>query len=256
MSNNIQQKHFERIHDRYQYHYYDKYSNFYRKKVILDKIRKFFEKKNILEIGCGGGSNYLIFKREKLIENKNYLALDISSKAVKDFNLICKNDLNATSLQADFTKKDIKLENKFDLILFLGVLHHMTNDMDVVMENIQNNLNKNGLVIFFEPNAHFLNWLRKLWYKISDDFDDINERALYPKEIDYHASKYSLKLIYSKYVGNIGFFLILQSMILRTPKWLKFITYIPLTYLDLFLEKFQLKNALAAMIRIYEIKSK
>jgi len=50
--------------------------------------------------------------------------------------------------------------------------------------------------------------------------------------------------------------LILQSMILRTPKWLKFITYIPLTYLDLFLEKFQLKNALAAMIRIYEIKSK
>ena len=42
MTNSNQQKHFENIHDRYQYHYYDKYSNYYRKKVILDKIKIFF----------------------------------------------------------------------------------------------------------------------------------------------------------------------------------------------------------------------
>ena len=54
--------------------------------------------------------------------------------------------------------------------------------------------------------------------------------------------KHSLKLHYGKYIGNIGFFVILQSMILRTPKWLKFITYLPITYLDLFFfENFQLK---------------
>lgn len=254
MTNSVQQKLFEKIHERYQYHYYDKYSNFYRKLIILEKIRKFFKnKKNILEIGCGGGSNYLTFKREKLIRNNNYLALDISSKAVKDFNLICKNDENANAFQCDFTQKNLKFEKKkFDLILFIGVLHHMTNDMDEVFNNIANNLNENGLVIFFEPNAHFLNWLRKIWYKISDEFDDVNERALYPEEIDHHSKKHSLKLNYCKYIGNIGFFVILQSMILRTPKWLKSITYFPLTYLDLFFEKFQIKNCLGAMIRIYE----
>ena len=138
----------------------------------------------------------------------------------------------------------------------MGVLHHMTNDIGEVMNNIENNLNKNGLVIFFEPNAHFLNWIGKLWYKISDDFDEVNERALYPQEIDYQSQKHSLKLINGQYIGNIGYFFILQSMILRTPKWLKFITYIPLTYLDLFLEKFQMKNCLAAMLRIYKYDSK
>ena len=257
MTNSNQQKHFENIHDRYQYHYYDKYSNFYRKSVILDKIKIFFKnKKNILEVGCGGGSNYLTFKKEKLIGNNKYLALDISSKAISDFNRLCKDDFNASGIRADFTKKNLKFEKKFDLILFMGVLHHMSNDINEVMNNIKNNLNKNGLVIFFEPNAHFLNWLRKFWYKMSNDFDDENERALYPQEIEFYARKHSLMLINSKYIGNIGFFVILQSMILKTPKWLKSIIYIPLTYLDLFLEKFQLRNTLAAMIRIYKNDSK
>ena len=257
MNNSIQQKHFENIHDRYQYHYYDRYSNFYRKKIILDKIKKIFKnKKNILEIGCGGGSNYLTFKKEKLIGNNKYLALDISSKAILDFKKISKDDSNAIGIQADFTKKNLKFDKKFDLILFMGVLHHMTNDMNEVMNNIKNNLNKNGLVIFFEPNAHFLNWLRKFWYKISDYFDDVNEKALYPKEIEYHARKHSLSLINLQYIGNIGFFVILQSMILKTPKWLKLIMYLPLTYLDLFLEKFQLRNTLAAMIMVYKNDAK
>ena len=106
--------------------------------------------------------------------------------------------------------------------------------------------------LFLEPNADFLNWIRVIWYKLSNDFDEENERALTSSEIDYHANKYKLKLFHSKYIGNLGFFVILQSMILKTPKWLKFITYLPLTYLDMLIEKIQSRYLLASMIRIYK----
>ena len=47
----------------------------------------------------------------------------------------------------------------------MGVLHHMTNDLDQVMINIKKHLSSNGLVIFLEPNADFLNWIRVISYK-------------------------------------------------------------------------------------------
>ena len=248
-----QAKLFQKLHDRYQYHYFDKFSNFYRKKIVIDKIKIYFKgKKNILEIGCGGGSNYNVFKKGKLLINKKYLALDIAPKAIEDFNQISNFDSNARGLVVDFTEKNLDINEKFDLILFMGVLHHMTNDLDQVMENVKKHLNKNGLVIFFEPNANFLNRIRSLWYKLSNDFDEENERALKDSEIDFLAKKYNLSLQYSKFIGNLGFFVILQSMVVRTPKWLKFIAYIPLTYFDLLVEKFQSKYILATMIRIYK----
>lgn len=248
-----QAKLFQKIHDRYQNHYFDKFSNFYRKKIVINKIKESFKgKKSILEVGCGGGSNYKVFRKEKILINKEYLALDIAPKAINDFNLISKNDFNSKGLVIDFTKKNLDINKKFDLILFMGVLHHMTNDLNEVMENVKNHLNKNGEVIFFEPNANFLNYIRAMWYKLSTDFDEENERALSANEVDYFAYKNKLSLKYSKYVGNLGFFIILQSMILRTPKWLKMITYLPLTYFDLFIEKFQSKYILATMIRIYK----
>lgn len=252
MTKEKQIKLFQEIHDRYQYHYYDKFSNFYRKKIIINKIKKFFkDKRNILEIGCGGGSNYKVFRKEKLLINKEYLALDISPKAIFDFNKISNKDSSSRGLVKDFTEKNLDLNEKFDLILFMGVLHHMTNDLNQVMNNVKKHLNKNGVVIFFEPNAYFLNWLRLIWYKISNDFDDENERALTVDEIDYFADKNNLSLLSSKYIGNLGFFIILQSMILRTPKWIKFLLFLPLTYFDLIIENIQSKFILATMIRVY-----
>ena len=78
-----------------------------------------------------------------------------------------------------------------------------------------------------------------------------NERALKGSEIDFYAKKHNLKLEKSLYIGNLRFFIILQSIILRTPKWLNHLTYLPLTYFDFFFEKFKSKYALAAMIKIY-----
>ena len=252
MATEKQREHFEKVHNRYQDHYYDSYSNFYRSNVIINKIKPFFcDIGSYLEIGCGGGSNYQSFVREGLIKG-NYYALDISQKSVDNFNYLVKGNANSKAYTCDFTKKDLDLGESFDLIIFMGVLHHMTNNLDDVMKNVENHLNLGGSVIFFEPNANFLNSIRRIWYKLSDDFDDTNERALTANEIDFYAKNNDLKLFKSTYFGNIGFFIILQSMILHTPKWFKRLTYIPLTFFDLWIENFQSKYTLAAMIRVYK----
>ena len=252
MKRKSQSELFNNILNKYKDNYYDQYSNFYRNKVILSKIKKFCNfKKSILEVGCGGGSNYMIFQKNNMISG-SYYAIDISEKCVEDFNKMTINNENAFAYLVDFTEKNLNLNQTFDVILFMGVLHHMTNDLDVVMDNINKHLKLEGIVIFSEPNANFLNSIRKIWYKLSDDFDHENERALTIKEIDYYAERKLLKNISFKYFGNLGFFIILQSMIIRTPKFIKHITYKFLTYFDLLLERIQSKYHLAAMIIIYK----
>ena len=180
--------------------------------------------------------------------------MDISKECVDDFNYMNKNN-NANAYLGDFTQKNLNLNQTFDLILFMGVLHHMANDIDIVMDNINRHLNSEGIVIFSEPNANFLNLIRKIWYRLSDDFDHENERALTIKEIDFYAGKNSLNNIYYRYFGNLGFFIILQSMVIRTPKFIKHISYKFLTYFDLLLERIESKYLLAAMIIVYKKKN-
>ena len=127
----------------------------------------------------------------------------------------------------------------------------MTNDLEKVFKNSDTHFEKNEFVIFIEPNADFLNSIRKIWYRVSDNFDHTNKRALTANEIHSFAKQNNLQLDELVYFGSIGFFLILQSMILKTPKWFKQATYIPLTTFDLWTEKVKSKYLLSSMICRY-----
>ena len=93
MSNQTQRDHFEVLHDKYQDHYFDRDSHYYRENVIIAKIKNELKKSNnILEVGCGGGSNFRTFSKLDLINGK-YFAIDISPKAVENFNeIVSGND--------------------------------------------------------------------------------------------------------------------------------------------------------------------
>ena len=249
MATNKQREHFENIHDRYQDHYYDSYSNYYREKIIDSKMVEYLAQANsVLEIGCGGASNYLRFA-EQGFSFQTYDAIDISPPAVKDFNSATPE--NATGFVFDFTIPNVSTGKKYELILFLGVLHHMTNNLEYVFNNVKNALTRDGVVIFIEPNANFMNTIRNIWYRLSDDFDHTNERALTSNEIDLHATNAGLSLQKSKYFGHIGFFVILQSMVLRTPKAVKKCLTKPLVAWDRLIEKVNSKHVLAVMFRVY-----
>ena len=86
MSSSNQKQLFEDLHLNYQDHYFDAYSNLYRDELIYNKIALHIIKaKRVLEVGCGGGHNFLDFVKLGMSAD-TYHAIDISSKAAAEFN--------------------------------------------------------------------------------------------------------------------------------------------------------------------------
>lgn len=113
-----------------------KYFNEVKKKkyFVENHIKKFanFKKyinKNILEIGCGIGTDAIEFIRN----NNNYIGIDYSSKSIN----ICKTRVARYNLEKCYPKflvdncetlKKVKnLKINFDLIYSFGVIHHTPN---------------------------------------------------------------------------------------------------------------------------------
>ena len=58
----------------YQDHYFDKESVYYREEIYIKKLKKYFEGSvDILEVGCGDGSNIEILEKNGISE-KNILS--------------------------------------------------------------------------------------------------------------------------------------------------------------------------------------
>ena len=127
----------------------------------------------------------------------------------------------------------------------------MTKELDLAMKNCNKFLKKNGYLILIEPNSAFLNSIRNLWYRLSEKFDNENERALSIEEISALCKKNNFEKLSVRFGGNVGFFVIFNSMILGTPRWLKHALYKPLTLFDLILQKLNFKYISAFHISIW-----
>ena len=251
MSKN-QSKHYDKISKKYQEHYFDNESKYYRSKIFIQRFKKYLDDGvEILDVGCGNGS-YIEILEENGIKGKNYCGLDTSIENTKLFN--DKFNFKYKVFHEDFTKKNLNLNKKFDSILLIGAVHHMYLDIEIVFENLFNHLNENGKIVIVEPNGSFLNFLRNYWYKKDKYFDETSERALKLSEIDTVAEK-KFRKIFCEYLGFIGYFVILQSMIFRTPKIIKKKTYKFLTYIDEIMSKFNSKYLSSSYIIIYKKKS-
>jgi len=124
-----------------------------RKKVYKYLISEFFQPKaetKMLDIGCGTG-DILDFLPENIVYTGFDLNPDYINTAKTRFgtrgNFVCKR---AGEFELDETKKET-----FDIIITLGVLHHLTDtEIEEIFKTTNRYLKKGGFFFCFEPVYH------------------------------------------------------------------------------------------------------
>ena len=112
----------------------------------------------LLEVGCGGG-----FTAEYLADlYESYTGIDHSEKLIR-YAEVHNDGPNREFICADV--RDFDTENRYDVMLMIGVLHHIA-EPEKVLAKLRRLLTPNGVVAVNEPQSgnpmiSALRWLRK-----------------------------------------------------------------------------------------------
>ncbi len=107
---------------------------------------------SIADIGCGTGK--LISKIDKRINNSFLIGLDISEDMIlHSQGKILTGNNKILFINDDFMKYDFK--NRFDMIIFSYVLHHMDNPIEA-LRRAKELLTNNGNILFSVPGTNYL----------------------------------------------------------------------------------------------------
>jgi len=106
----------------------------------------------ILDVGCGAGKNLL--KIDSEYEDCELYGIDISEKMVEIAKQNSANAMNRIVFSnIDFLK--FNLEEKYDIIIFNYVLHHMEKPQ-LAVEKAYSLLKNNGLIMITVPGTEYL----------------------------------------------------------------------------------------------------
>jgi SAM-dependent methyltransferase len=167
---------------------------------------------NVLEAMCGSGqtTGYL------LRNNARVTGLDISSVEVDAFKARWSGCQAVCCSLLDSEMPD----NSFDCVAIVGGLHHIQPNVSPAIREIHRVLKPGGYFCFMEPHTGSLpDLVRRFWYKHDRFFSD-NEAAINVEALEQEfASHFSVSRV--RYLGNLAFLLVLNSLIFRIPARLK-----------------------------------
>lgn len=120
--------------------------------------------KQILEVGCGAGFS-VDYLKGKFI---NYKGVDYSKNLI-NYALKHNSNKNVNFECSNISKFNTKL--KFDVILMIGVLHHMP-DPENIIKSLEKILSPQGIIVVNEPQAGnpLIGLLRKIRKKIDKNY--------------------------------------------------------------------------------------
>jgi 2-polyprenyl-6-hydroxyphenyl methylase/3-demethylubiquinone-9 3-methyltransferase len=129
-------------------------SNLYRRIFInLDDLSSKIRRKvscpnEILEIGCGEGA--MTERLAKAYPTSNITAIDISANLGR---LLSGGRQNIEFIQTDVENLLRSFPGrKYDLVVMVDVLHHISSDREKTLRNIKNTLNHQGVFVLKEMN--------------------------------------------------------------------------------------------------------
>jgi SAM-dependent methyltransferase len=162
---------FVKEHGCYEVHPDREYIRIIVKSGILNERRQM-----VLDVGCGSGAFGL------RLANYGFpvLGVDISMLSVKVANYLAKKKkLNADFLVADIEKMPLR-NNSINLIFCGFVLHHISQTLHKVVQEIARISNVNAKLYLCEPHAHNLGCF--IQYHFGSDRTP-NEKALNPRKL-------------------------------------------------------------------------
>lgn len=102
--------------------------------------------KKVLDLGCFMGNSLSMYLAENASE---YIAIDLSEKAINHLNHRLRNISTANAYAIDFLSEEFK-EKEFDLIYAYAVLHHFK-DVDQLITVLNLKLAKKGRIVSYDP---------------------------------------------------------------------------------------------------------
>jgi 2-polyprenyl-3-methyl-5-hydroxy-6-metoxy-1,4-benzoquinol methylase len=206
----LQQEHYDQIAVDYEAHYSDSWSLEYRRAFIYEPI---FEGLNlcgmqVLDAMCGSGQTTAYL----LKQGASVTGLDISNEVIESFKA---RWTTSTGVQRSLLDSGFE-NNTFDCVVIVGGLHHIHPNVSRAVHEIHRLLKPGGYFCFMEPHTGSLpDLIRRIWYKHDRYFSE-NEEA-----IDLGALRQEFDLQFrvksTRYLGNVAFLLVLNSLIFRVP---------------------------------------
>jgi SAM-dependent methyltransferase len=184
----------------------------YREEFILGPMFEGLDLngKVVAELCSGSGQNSIFLK--KRFPKIDLTGFDISASACADYRTNVEAPCHVTDLTTQVT-----VLKTFDVAFAIGGLHHCVSDINATLLNVARLVKPGGLFLMMEPNnRHFLEFARRLWYRLDSSFDYKTERALAHDELAAIARE-NFDVQWIRYFGGPGYFFILNSMIFRIP---------------------------------------
>jgi SAM-dependent methyltransferase len=206
--------HYDQLIDRYEAHTADDLTVRYRRRFIDEPLLAGIDLqgRDVLEAMSGSGhSTSLLLER-----GANVTGLDVSHQAMALFRLKWPQ---CRAVVAGILEHRLEAES-FDVVLVVGGLHHVHPNVADAVQEIWRLLKPGGFFVFSEPHkGSVVDLFRRWWYRRDPLFEE-NEAAV---DVDHLALCFEGRFVSvgERYFGNVAHTLVLNSMVLRAPTWLK-----------------------------------
>ena len=222
-----QRAHYDRLAINYQEHYGDRWSMAYRRRFIDAELCEGLDLDGltILDGMCGPGqfSRYVATRWP----GARLVGVDISERTVERYR---QANPGASAVCASFLESGLPPES-FDCVFVTGGLHHLHPHVERAIDEAHRLLKPGGVFAFCEPHSEgVLDVLRRLWYRMDPMFEK-NEAAIDLRELQMKFLD-RFEFLAERYRGNVAYFPVYNSMVLRVPHWLKSLMAPPLLWME------------------------
>jgi SAM-dependent methyltransferase len=210
----LQGAHYDGLIELYETHASDPATQRYRRRFIDEPLLRGLDLAgaSVLEAMCGSGhsTGYLLER------GAHVTGLDVSPEAIELFR---SKWPSCSAVSASIFEPPFPSES-FDFVVVVGGLHHVHPHVEETIEHVWTLLKPGGFFCFTEPHTESaIDLIRRLWYPRDSMFES-NEAAIDVSALR-EAARGKFDFVSERYFGNVAHTLVLNSMVLRTPTWLK-----------------------------------